>query len=161
MIIISKLTERDYINASFVLLSKKMAVRIIIATVTLGMVGGILSDIMYRGSFKLDQILPLIVFIFVFTTIYYFSIKRAFKSNKRASECIEYQFIEEYLIINGESFTSKLSWDKIYRVTQTKHWIFIWHSRVSANSINKRDIWPEQRDELKQLCAKHRVRNNL
>ena len=76
-------------------------------------------------------------------------------------ETIEYQFYKEYLVVKGESFSTESTWDKIYKVTQTKNWVFIWQSRQAANIIPRRDIWEGDLTHLKEILEGHKVKNNL
>jgi hypothetical protein len=91
----------------------------------------------------------------------YVSAVRNFTANSRVSETIEYHFDNEYLSIKGESFNSQLSWDKTYKVTQTKNWILIWQNKQVGNLIPKGDITEEQIGELKEILDNHKVKNNL
>lgn len=91
----------------------------------------------------------------------YFGAKRNFTANKRISETIEYHFDNDYLSMKGESFNSQLTWDKIYKVTQTKNWLLIWQNSQIANPIPKRDIWEGQISDLKEILDKYKVKNNL
>ena len=91
----------------------------------------------------------------------YYAARKNYRTNKRISETIEYQFDKDSLIIKGESFNSQLTWDKFYKVTQTKNWILIWQNRQVANPIPKRDIWEGQLADLKLILNEHKVKNNL
>ncbi len=53
--------------------------------------------------------------------------------------------------MEGESFNAKLSWNKIYKVKETKNWILIFQSRQVANLILKSDIWDGEMIELKRI----------
>ena len=87
--------------------------------------------------------------------------KRNYQNNQRITETITYNFLEDCLEISGESFTSKLSWDKFYKVTETKNWILIWQSSRMANVLPKRDVWEGEQQQLKELLMRHKVKNNL
>ena len=91
----------------------------------------------------------------------YFGAKKNYKTNQRITENIEYQFGEDNLIVKGESFNSQLTWNKIYKVTQTKNLVLIWQNRQVANAIPKRDIWEGQIEELKIILDRHKIKNNL
>jgi len=63
--------------------------------------------------------------------------------------------------MTGESFHSQLTWDKVYKVTETKNWILIWQNRQIANAIPKRDVWDGQIEDLKKILTAHKIKNNL
>ncbi|MEI9957623.1 MAG: YcxB family protein [Ferruginibacter sp.] len=108
-----------------------------------------------------SQVIVPIVMLSVTPLLTYFTAKKNYNSNQRISEAIEYQFEKDNLIIKGESFNSQLSWDKIYKVTQTKNWILIWQNSQIANPILKRDIWEGEIESLKVILNGHGVKNNL
>lgn len=74
---------------------------------------------------------------------------------------MEYHFEDDQLTVKGESFSSQYTWEKVYKVTETKKWIFIWQSRQIANLIKKRDIADVQISILKEILDRNKVKNNL
>jgi hypothetical protein len=70
----------------------------------------------------------------------YMNAKSSYKSDGRISETITYEFDEEKIQVIGESFNSKLTWNKIYSVTENKDWVLIWQNRQIANVVPKRDF---------------------
>jgi hypothetical protein len=78
----------------------------------------------------------------------YFKSKRNYKSDLLIGETIEYQFDNEEIIVTGQSFSSRFSWNKIYKVTETKDWLLIWQNRQMANVIPKRSF---EGDDLKSF----------
>jgi hypothetical protein len=86
-----------------------------------------------------------ILFVSLFVTVgqpvqLYFTAKRNYNSNWRISETIVYEFDNESIQLTGESFNSKLSWNKIFKVTENNDWILIWQNRQVANVVPKRDF---------------------
>ncbi|QEC69155.1 hypothetical protein FRZ67_18225 [Panacibacter ginsenosidivorans] len=51
----------------------------------------------------------------------YFTSRKNYTTNNRISEPIEYTIENSGLSIKGESFTSTLTWDKLYKVSKTKN----------------------------------------
>ena len=72
------------------------------------------------------------------------SVKRNYNSNSALREKITYSFEEQQIQMTGESFNSTLSWEKVYRVTESKNWVLIWQSRQIANAIHKRAFSDEE-----------------
>lgn len=160
MLIKSKLNEQDFINVNFVLLYSKISAKIFTLLISFFLIITFITVIFIPKVAFTQIILPLAM-LMAMPLITYFGAKRNFAANARISEAIEYQFNNNYLSMKGESFNSQLSWDKIYKVTQTKNWILIWQNRQIANPINKRDVWEGDIDSLKEILEKHKVKNNL
>ena len=156
----SKLSEQDFINVTFVLLYSKISMKIFTGLISLFLIVSILTATLLPNVSFSQIILP-VVLLSVMPLLTYFGAKRNFLANKRISETIEYHFDNDYLSMKGESFNSQLTWDKVYKVTQTKNWLLIWQNRQIANPIPKRDIWDGQISELKETLDKHKVKNNL
>ena len=164
MVIKTKLTEKDFIKVNFIILYSRPLFRIIFIIMAISFILGIVSVIVpktFVGEFSISRIIiPFFVITFL-PAITFFAAKKNYSSNKRIKELIEYKFEKDYLIIKGESFNSQLTWDKLYKVTQTKKWIFIWQSRQTANAIHKSDILDGEMNELKQILTEYHVKNNI
>lgn len=160
MIIKTHLTEKDYINVSFVLWFKKPYTKIIYGVFIFCILVSTIGNNFLKQSLNSDFAVPVIALI-IFPLFTYISAKRGYAASSRIKENIEYKFEKNYLIIEGESFKTELSWDKIYKVTQTKNWVFIWLTRHHANVISKEDIWEGERAELKTILSAHNIKNNL
>jgi len=160
MVIKSKLTKQDFINLNFILLYSKISMKVLTALTAFLFLVSIVASI-----FSNHDYFPAVIFLFIlliFTPLHtYISAVRNFKASNRGSETIEYHFDNEYLSVKGESFNAQLSWDKIYKVTQTKNWILIWQNRQAGNPIPKGNISEEQIGELKEILDNHKVKNNL
>ncbi|MDA3616345.1 YcxB family protein [Polluticaenibacter yanchengensis] len=160
MIIKSKLTERDFINANFVLLYSKTATKIFTAIISIFLIISILTFFLIPNNSYI-QVIPIAVMFSALPLLTYFTSKKNYSDNQRLSETIEYQFDKDNLLMQGESFNAQLTWDKVYKVTQTKNWILIWQNRQFANPIPKRDIPEEQIKNLKIILNQYRIKNNL
>jgi hypothetical protein len=160
MFIKTKLTEKDFINATFVVSLNKPSMKIFLGIMFLGSVLAIINAIFLPDTTYQTFIVPLII-LTVFPLITYFTAKKNFAANTRSGEMVEYIFGDNDLVMHGESFNSQLSWEKIYKVTQTKNWILIWQNKQFANLIPRRDIWEGQIEELKEILINHKVKNNL
>jgi hypothetical protein len=164
MVIKTRLTEKDFINVNFFFLFRKPILKIVFIIMVLNLILGLLSAVIpltFLGEFTISRIVtPLVVLTFL-PAVTYFTAKKNYASNQRLKELIEYKFEKDYLIIQGESFNSQLTWDKVYKVTETKKWILIWQSRQVANIIHKSDVWDGEMIELKTVLDEHHVKNNI
>ncbi len=136
MLIKSKLTEQDFINATFVLQYSKVSIKILTGLICFFLLISIFTATFLPGVSFSQIIIPLAMFMAI-PVMTYFNAKRNFAADNRISESIEYNFDNDYLLMKGESFNSQLTWDKVYKVTQTKNWILIWQNKQIANPISK------------------------
>lgn len=67
-------------------------------------------------------------------SLFFFAVRRQFKNSRRLGEPMEYIF-DDSLNITGESFDTKMTWEKIYKVSTTKHLLLIWQTENLANFI--------------------------
>jgi hypothetical protein len=163
MLIQTKLTQADFINVNFVLLYQKLLIKIL---TVIGLLAALFvaSDKILGLGFTSQEpsnyVFPLVILVGL-PIITFLSAKKNYAATKRIQETIEYKFTNEYLEIKGESFNSQLGWNKFYKVTKTKKWVFIWQNNSAANIISRKDIWDSQIEELKEILESHKVKNNL
>ena len=160
MLIKSTLTQKDFINVNFILLYSKTAVKIFTAIIIVFFIVSAVT-VAFIPKVNFSQLIVPVLMLLLFPVLIYFAAKRSYAANKRISETIEYQFAKDHLIMTGESFHSQLTWDKVYKVTETKNWILIWQNRQIANAIPKRDVWDGQIEDLKKILTAHKIKNNL
>lgn len=77
--------------------------------------------------------------------------KRSFKSNSMIQESITYEFSEESLKTNGESFSSEYKWEKLHKVDMTNEWLLLYHSKTVANFVKIKDVNNANLEGLKDL----------
>ena len=160
MSIKTKLTEKEYIKASLATATARPYTRYIVGIFSFIIIINLITGIS-RGGATISSLLPPILIFSVFLTIFYFAIKKGFSKNKRISELIEYTFDNSNLLINGESFKTELSWNKIDRVTKSKSWLLIWQNRQNANAIPMKDVLQDDLIKLKTILTNNQVKNNL
>ena len=160
MKIVTQLTEGDIIRFNFYILYRKWIIRIITGLMILTLLFIFLFPELAKPGMPNALIFPFF-FLVVLPVMVYIGAKRTFKNNSRMHEQIEYVFDDQNLIINGESFNTTMTWDKIYRVTKTKRWILIWQSRNLANLVPLTDISADDIASLKGILERRRVNNNL
>lgn len=160
MKISTKLTAKDIVLFTLLSFYKKWFVILISGLMLLDLLFTLLIPTR-AGRYTSGSILmPLIILAGLPLFICIMAIHN-FKNSKRLSETIEYQFEENYLNIIGESFKSQMSWEKLHKVTKTKHWILIFQTRQIANIIPLRNIWAGDILHLKSILDLRNVKNNL
>lgn len=161
MIIKTKLSEKDFIRINFILLYRRVFILIITIAAILSILLSITVAITNSSRFNISQLIGPLIIALILPVMVYFMAIRNYKSSKRIGETIEYEFTNTDFLIRGESFSSQLSWDKVYKVTKLKHWVLIWQNRQAANIISRRDIWEGDITKLKEILTTHQVKNNL
>ena len=134
----TQLSLDDYIKLNYHLLYRKWAIK------GMAIIGFFLIAIsilsLFVGQFSWFVLMLGLYFSVGLRIQTYYAAKKNYNSNGRISETITYKFDKEHIEITGESFNSKLAWNKFYSVTENKDWILIWQSRQVANAIPKRDF---------------------
>jgi YcxB-like protein len=160
MAVTTKLTVKDYINATLIIMFRRTQVIIFASIISIISLGNILLSA-FKSQMIITTLLPPVVTIFIFGFVFRYSLSRAYKNNPRIQETIQYTFTEDKLVMKGESFNADLTWHTIPKVTQTKNWVLIWQSKSIANAIPKKDIAAEDIHDLKKILDRQRVSNNL
>lgn len=157
----TKLSLNDFIKVSYHITYRKLSMKFMAGF-------GLFILLLVPFANNYDTEFPWFLLLFgLFLSIgepilIYFSAKKNYMSNGRISETIIYEFDAENILITGESFNSRLSWDKIYSVTENKDWILIWQSRQGANVLQKRDFKNEDLQLLKDIVNSHsELKNKL
>ncbi|MBC3541124.1 YcxB family protein [Rufibacter sediminis] len=158
----TQLSEQEYIKANLYLVYRKwtgkfflgMGLFTLLCVLFLYFTGA-LTDIPWVG----------LLFGFYFTLGFpgqiYFAAKKSYKTDKRVSEPMVYDFNRENIQITGESFQTKLSWDKVYSLTESKAWVLLWSTPQVANIIPKRDFSPAQLRFFKEIAQAQKGPKNF
>ncbi len=149
IIINSKLEQKDYLKAVL----KKPLFLIFPVTgffMILLYVSYFIGDYSY-GNPPVFQLILGLFFMIGFPSLLYYQIKKNFNSNKQVQEDIKYTFTPDIILVNGETFNSEMSWEKVYKVKESKDLIFIYQSRQIAYFIPKRYFSGQQLQDFKQM----------
>jgi hypothetical protein len=160
MLIRTKLTQQEFINASIVQLYSKTSTKVITGLFALFLLFATVTMPAMRSNFFFMVVYPILILALNPLSVY-MTAKRSFRSIKTNGETIEYHFEDSGLLTKGETFSMESTWDTIYKVTQTKNWIMIWRNRQVANPIPKTAVSETELIELKQILDRNGVTNNL
>lgn len=156
----TKLSEKDFVNAAFIFLSKRRFFRII--TGMMIFITAINIVLLFTGSKSNSSNFYFVpIFLALFFCLIYYDASKNYRKTPRIQENIRYDFNEDALRITGESFRSELSWDKVYRISHERKWLFIWHNQQNAHVIPARDFPPGLLVHVKSIADRYKVRNNL
>ncbi|HLK29887.1 MAG TPA: YcxB family protein [Puia sp.] len=161
MTIHSQMNLADYVNANLAFRYSRIGTKIVTAIGILFAVVVVYFTIVYPEGVDFTMYIAPAILIFLPLVSNYFMVRLNYKSNTRMGELMEYIFSDDYLSIKGESFSTQFTWEKIYKVTQTSNWIFIWQNRQNANPIAKKNFTESEITELKTILDFHQVKHNL
>ena len=159
MVITSRLTEKKFFNASITVLYSRKVVIFITGLAIFLLIMFLLSAITSDTSY-IPLVIPLIMLLYFPLTIF-LATRNNFKNNARNTETIEYIIDSEFLLIKGESFHTRLSWIKLYKVVKKWGWLLIWHNSQTANAIKIDSLSNQEFFEFKNILNKNGVKNNL
>ncbi len=80
--------------------------------------------------------------------------KRSYSSDANLKEHVTYDFLEELIKIEGESFFTTLKWDKIFKVKEIPGWILIYPDQIRYLPVSKTAFSQKQLSELKKFIKK-------
>lgn len=152
--ITTKLTFEDFRKVNFYFLYRKRAAKISLVLGIILLLVIITPYVTGTPFWTQFPAIPLAIALML-TVVPPYSIFRTarknYDSNKMINEKITYAFDKDTISVSGESFHSKLSWDKLYEIKVTKTWFLIWQTRQIANVIPRRDISDNQIELIKEL----------
>src|SRR5215210_7787547 len=161
MIVTSRISEKDFVNLTFYLLYRRFFIKFITVVGILMVLVGIMTMVVSPGLSVASQLIFAFVILIIVPFFTFYSAKRNYRFNKRISEAVEYHFNNHNLEINGESFQSHLTYEKLYKASKTKEWILLWQTPQIANAIPRRNFLPHEIQGLKEILDQHNVKNNL
>jgi hypothetical protein len=157
----TQLTIDDFVRVNFHLLYRKISIKFLTG-IGVFLLLSALFLLIAQGYFSWFATLFALLLIVGYPAQVYFGARQNYKSNARISEKIIYEFDEEFIQLTGESFTTKLTWEKIYRVTENKDWILIWPNRQLANVIPKTAFKEEELKAFKEIVNLQKgIKNKL
>lgn len=164
MIVHTKLDFKKYLNIVF-----KLSHTFLISSIG-GLVGFAVGISLYMSTPEAGDLLFSdgsffvtlgALFLFGIPGLSYYGARRNFNTSPRLTESITYEFTMETLKITGESFSSEMNWDKVYKVKELKDWILIYQNRMVANLIPK-ESFDNNLSEFKSIVEKHSsIKNKL
>ncbi|MEP7279790.1 MAG: YcxB family protein [Bacteroidota bacterium] len=160
VIIETKLTLADFTKVNYILLFQKISTKILLLVVLLMIVLPVFLAIRGMSYNWLQSVIGIVLAAF-----YLFSArlgaKRNFESTPAISGLLRYEFTNDRLACTGEAAFSQTTWNKVYRVSETKECILIWKSSQLVNVLPKRDISVSQRVAIKKMLLLNKVKNSL
>lgn len=161
IIVSTQLSKDEFVKARLHLLNKNLALKILQYIGYLFAFIGVVNSISSK-SFQFFIILLGSFFAFGIRFISQVSAKKAFDTDQRIKEKIIYTIDNEYIEITGESFQSKMTWDKIFKVSENNDCYFIWQNKQSANVLGKKYFKEKEHSIFKNIVfSKGKTVNKL
>ena len=130
-----KLTLNEYIKAIYYLSFTQLVFKIValfsilyIISIIKNFIQGVPSDTISITFGLLGIIIPISI---------YFTSKRTYYKT-RIDETMIYTITDDTIRVKGETFESIFTWDKIYKVSETRSWILIWQTKITAKLYLKK-----------------------
>jgi len=159
----TKLEFKTYLKLMYILTYRKP---LVIFLTIVGLILIIISGLYFmRISMLFDEPprLQLAVGIVIVTMLpfsVYRGAKRNFSPDSRLRERTVYEFTDENITINGETFQTVMDWSKTYKILELKNWILIYQNKLAANVLPK-SSFGENLNEFIDLIKQQNVRLKL
>lgn len=122
----------------------------------------------YDGRFKsivTSQLVLGLYFSVFIPALIYFKCRSNFNATNRFTERMAWTVDHEWINIKGDTFESKMTWDKIHRVLETKEVFLIYQSKLLAHILSKREMSQGQVQGFRSvvkgvLGLKHKLRED-
>lgn len=138
-----KLSQQQYIRAVIYLNYRRFRAY---HTHLIGLIFITYTLFMFELSSEIELfnlVIGLLLFLFNPISLYFGARKMYRLPQSRISEALTYTFTSEQLSIKGETFTSEMTWSKLYKVVETKNWMLIYQNKGMANVLPKSAISAE------------------
>ena len=158
-----QLSEKQFINASMILLAKK-PITWILPLISLLFLMLVLPKENQRSNssaapFFVTAAILYSIFLPVFTL--YRAKKLYNQRSSRTREKVSYEIQDNLISIRGETFLYESNWINIYKVTATKNWIFIWTNSLSPSPVPKSAIWEGELMRLREILDANKIPHNI
>jgi len=89
--------------------------------------------------------------------LYLFRGHQTYDSDQRISEKINWEINSEKITCIGESFRTEISISKLYKVTESEKWFFIWYNKNHFSILSKNSLNIEMLSRLKNLLRQGNI----
>lgn len=149
----TKIKFAEYRNVAYTAAFNSWRARILIFLIGFSLFSSIV-ELLKPTQFAHNPLMQLLVtigVILILTIVTYATIRRNYYSNAIISETVEYTINEDVVFVQGESFKSEWSLNKVYKTEELKKWFLIYHSARSFTFIPKSILTANQVSELRHI----------
>lgn len=153
MLIKTKITFKEYVKLLYGLIYKKPIMKLLVAFAFLMLIWIIIAqfDILSIPKPTFYQYITLSLISVVQPIVIYSSIWTNYYSSNHLKEKLAIEFDHTTIQVTGDSFFTKLTWEKTYKVVEVEKWFLIYQNNFSAIIIPKKSFTNEQLEKFKQL----------
>lgn len=148
----TKVTAEMYAKLTLGLAYRKLWVIIILilGCFWIGLAAADLLGIVYNGK-PWIFLGAGVFFVFYIPYSIYRNAKKNFLSNQKIQETIAYEFIDNQMLVKGETFEANYDLETLNRVEELKDWFLVYHSNQVGNLIPKSQLSPQEIIELRDI----------
>ncbi len=164
----SKLDFKEYLKANYLInYSRPFMVIMTILGMILILMG--LFNLGFHGNLTDKQLWFQLVlglyFVFFIPSILYFKSKKNFNGPGRLTERMLWTTDPEWITVKGESFETKMTWDKMIKVIENKDVFLVYQSKLMAHIVSKKEMTAAQRVGFRNIVKgvlnlKHKLLND-
>lgn len=153
MIVKTQITFKEYLKLLLGLTYRK-PMMILILLVDLAMMVWILGyylDLLPVPKPKIYQFITLILISFVQPFVIYNTIRQNYNSSSHLKEPLEIEITTSEIRVKGESFYTKILWNKIFKIVEYNNWFLVYQNNLSAIIIHKKDFQSNEQDDFLKI----------
>jgi len=159
----TELTFKEYLNVVCIVYRKPIAILLSILGLVM-FIGAIIY--FFADTAPVKEPTYFAIFFGLITVITlplsaYFGARRNFYSDAVLQDPIIYEFEDDKIRVVGKTFTSDVSWNRVYKILELKQWILIYHSKSIAYIIPKQSFQEIQLTEFRALIKSNGVSAKL
>lgn len=115
------------------------------------------------GKMPLVQLIFGLYFLVLLPLLIYFKSRKSFNAKSRVAERMAWTVDPEWITVRSESFETKMTWDKVQRVVETKEVFLVYQNKLAANIVSKREMSRAQLTAFRKIVGgvlglKHQLR---
>lgn len=153
MTIKTRVSFKEYLGLLYGLAYRK-PMMIVLLSVALLMLVWILSYYLHLLPLpepSYYQFISLGLIIIVQPIVIYSTIWRIYYSSNVLRETLEIEVTTEEIILKGESFYTRIAWEKLHKIVETRNWYLVYQNSLSAIIIPKRFFHDDEEAAFRTL----------
>ncbi|MFM2291398.1 MAG: hypothetical protein RIS29_1211 [Bacteroidota bacterium] len=139
----TQLTQQQYINVLYLLNYRRFAAYTSHMVGLMFMLSSVALFATTGETMFSTFIIGGLVFLLNPALVYLNGVKSFKLPNNRVTEPLTFTFTPEQFSIKGETFVTEMTWNKLYKVVETKNWLLIYQNKGMANVLPKSAISAE------------------
>ncbi len=158
-----QILEDEYIKLKFFLYYRK-PVAIITVILFVYLMYSVIRDFFAYGflsQFDFFFIIMGIYFLIVFPIIFYFRIRKEYRTSKPLQKKVVSEITEERIIDVTEDSTAEASWNDVYKIEELKSWFILYYSKQMFGVCPKKAMTQEQIAEFRRIVNSKNIKAKL